>query len=392
LDLLLLGILFLVGLLADVVGRRTAVPRVSILLLSGLLIGPSLLGIISTERAEHWFPQLTHMALGMVGFLMAQNLTAATLRDRGRAVVTMSLVKVLGASLSVFVAALLLDLGWTISLVLAGIAPATAPAATYDVVHETGASGEFADTLLNVVALDDIWGLILFSFLLAFAANGFAAPWQGISEGLFEIGASIMLGVALGLPMAYLTGRIVFGEREGEPILAESLGFVFLGAGAASLLGLSPIIAAIAMGAVVANFARHHSRPFHAIEGVEWPFMILFFVIAGASLHVDALSQASMIVIVYIIFRALGIVGGVFAGGKIAGFDKRISHWMGIALLPQAGVALGMALIAAHRFPEQGQTILTVVLASTVLLELGSPLLTRWVLRRDQANYPETKL
>ena len=382
--LILLGSLFLVGLLADVVGRSTPVPRVSVLLISGLAIGPSILGIVTSEHAAEWFPPLTQMALGMVGFLMGQTLTSVALREHGWRIVLLSLVKVIGAAAAVFAVCRAFDIPSVLALVLAGIAPATAPAATFDVVHETGMEGEFGDTLVSVVALDDVWGLLLFSFLLALAGSSGGDVAQmavsGLLGGTVEIGLSVLLGLALGLPMAFLTGRIDFGSRSGEPILAESLGFVFVAAGLAGMLDLSPIVVAITMGIVVANVATHHSRPFTAIEGVEWPFMILFFVIAGASLHIEALPAAGWLVAGYVLARALGIVAGVWCGARMSGLSRVIGRWLGVCLLPQAGVALGMSLMAAQRFPEHAQVILTVVLSSTVLLELTSPVLTRWVL------------
>jgi len=382
-DLLLLGVLFLVGLLADLIGRYTFLPRVSVLLLSGLLIGPSVFGLIPTEVADAWFPTLTQMALAMVGFLLGQKLTIRTLKERGGGVVWLSITKAVGAAVVVFLACLAFDVDLPLALALAGIAPATAPAATFDVVHETESSGEFTDTLLKVVALDDGWGLILFALLLAFATSN-GATLQGVTSGLAEIGGSILLGAALGLPMAFLTGRIVFGNRAGEPIMAESLGFVFIAAGVSALLHLSPILTAVSMGAVVTSVASHHKQPFDAIEGIEWPFMILFFVLAGASLHLEYLAGAGLVVAVYLVARTIGTVLGVLFGGTTAGLDKRISRWLGFALLPQAGVALGLSLIAAQELPAYGQTILTVVLTSTVILELTSPLITRAVLRRDQ--------
>lgn len=380
-DLLLLGALFLVGLMADLIGRFTFLPRVSVLLLSGLLIGPSVFGLISTETADAWFPTLTQMALAMVGFLLGQKLTMRTLKERGGGVVWLSITKAVGAAIVVFLACLALGVDLPLALALAGIAPATAPAATFDVVHETESKGEFTDTLLKVVALDDAWGLILFALLLAFATSN-GATLAGVAGGLTEIGGSILLGAALGLPMAFLTGRIVFGSRAGEPIMAESLGFVFIAAGASTLLELSPILTAVSMGAVVTSAASHHNQPFDAIEGIEWPFLILFFVLAGASLHLEYLAGAGVVVLIYLIARAVGTVLGALFGGTTAGLDKNISRWLGFALLPQAGVALGLSLIAAQELPEYGQTILTVVLTSTVVLELTSPLITRAVLRR----------
>jgi Kef-type K+ transport system membrane component KefB len=386
-DLLLLGALFLVGLVADLIGRFTFLPRVSVLLLSGLLIGPSMFALIPEDIANTWFPTLTQMALAMIGFLLGQKLTVKQLRQHGGAVVWLSVAKALGAAVCVFVLCIAVGVDLPVALVLAGIAPATAPAATYDVVHETEARGIFTDTLLGVVAMDDAWGLILFALLLAFATSSGDAL-GGAASGFMEIGGSVLLGFVLGLPMAYVTGRIVFGSRGGEPILAESLGFVFIAAGASALFDLSPIITALTMGAVVSSLARHHSKPFDAIEGVEWPFMILFFILAGASLQLDYLAGIGLVVFVYLIARAAGTIAGVYVGGATARIESRITRWLGLALLPQAGVALGMSLVAAHKLPEHAQTILTVVLASTVILELISPVVTRWILRRDMANYP----
>lgn len=382
--LLTLGFLFLVGLVADVVGRLTPLPRVTLLLLSGVLIGPSGFDVLPPDVVDSWFPTLTHLALAMVGFLMGQKLTVASLRDRGATVLSLALGKVLLAALAVFAALIAMGAPYPLALVLAGIASATAPAATFDVLHESGATGAFSDTLVGIVALDDALALVGFSVLLALATDGLAGGLvNGIAfAGLMEAGASVVLGLLLGVPMAYLTGRLSFGQRSGEPIQAEALGFVLLCAGIAIVLHLSPILSAMAMGSMVASIARHHARPFHAIEGIEWPFMILFFILAGASLRVDGAGMVVTIVICYLVARTIGTYLGVFAVGTALGYEKTVSRWMGLALLPQAGVALGMALMASQRLPEYGETILAAVLLATVILEFVSPIITRRVLQR----------
>lgn len=129
------------------------------------------------------------------------------------------------------------------------------------------------------------------------------------------------------------------------------------------------------VGSVVANLASHHSRPFHAIENIEWPFMVLFFIFAGASLHMDALLQVGVIGTGYIVLRVLGRLIGAWAGGTLGHASPETRKWMGWALMPQAGVALGMALLAVHRLPELGMTILPVVIGSTVIFELVGPLI-----------------
>jgi hypothetical protein len=130
-------------------------------------------------------------------------------------------------------------------------------------------------------------------------------------------------------------------------------------------------------GSVVANLARHHTRPFHAIEGIEWPFMILFFVLAGASLRIVGLIGSA-----YVILRVIGRFLGAWVGGVITWAGPLFRGWMGLALMPQAGVALGMALVATERCLNVGKVILTVVIAATVVFELIGPVMTRIALVR----------
>lgn len=371
--------MFLIGLAADLMGRFTLLPRVTLLLLGGLAIGPAGFSLLPQSFLQDWFPVLTNIALALIGFLLGHQLSFEALKKRGARIVRISVCKVIGAWLAVGVGLLATGASPVVAILLAGIAPATAPAATYDVVHESGATGEFPETMLSVVAIDDVWGLILFVLMMAFAGIliGDAPAGSAIVIGLTEIGGGMALGLALGVPMAYLTGRI----RRGEPMLAEGMGFVLLGAGAAEWTNVSPILTAITMGAVVASLARHHERPFHAIEGVEWPFMILFFVLAGASLEIEALQHAGVITIAYVLFRCIGIYIGARIGGRLAGVSSDYRKWLGAALFPQAGVAIGMALLASQRFPEITSLVLPVVLTSAIFFELFAPVITRKALR-----------
>lgn len=377
--LITFGGLFLLGLLADLAGRHTPLPRVTLLLLSGFLIGPSALGWLPAFTDE-WFPILTDIALAMIGFLLGQNLTRPRLRKFGLSVLAMSIGEVLFTALLVFVVLSIFGVPVEVALLLAGIAPATAPAATVDVVRECEAQGKFTDTLLGIVAIDDAWGLLAFSLLLAAAQGitGQGGVTGSLVTGVWDVGGAVLLGLALGLPMAYLTGRI----RPGEPTQAEALGLVLLSAGIAEWLGVSYILSAMTLGAVTANLARHHKRPFRVIEGIEWPFLILFFLLAGAALRVEALAQAGILAAAYIGLRVAGRLLGTRLGGRLSNTDVTIRRWMGVALLPQAGVAIGMALLASQRFPEVGNVILPVVLASTVVFEVVGPVATRWALRQ----------
>jgi Kef-type K+ transport system membrane component KefB len=378
--LLTVGGLLLLGLAASTVGKRSFLPRVTLLLIVGIIIGEDMLDIVPPVFSQR-FEIIANMALLMVGFLLGGKLNIAFLKCSAGKVLWISL----GAAL-LTVVTVSLGLIWAgttkeIAILLGCIASATAPAAIFDVASETGEQSQFRDVLLSIVALDDAWALILFSVGMAIVAsmNGLGEEVSSLLVATKEIGGAVILGVVIGLPAAYLTGRI----KPGEPVLTEALGIVFVCGGLAIWLDVSFLIAAMVMGAVITNFARHHEYPFHAIEGIEWPFMVVFFVLAGASLDVDAVREISLIGLVYILCRAIGKILGARIGGQLGKANKATKTWMGVALLPQAGVAIGMALVASNHFPEYRQILLSVVISSTVFFEIVGPVFTRLALNRS---------
>lgn len=373
------GGLFLLGLLADLLGRHSFLPRVTLLMLAGFVVGPAVLDWLPSFTVD-WFPVLTDVALAMIGFLLGEKLTRSALQELGRPVLYMSVGEVVVTALLVTGLLAVSGVPLEIALLLGGIAPATAPAATVDTVNQLSASGRFTDTLLGIVAVDDAWGLIMFSVLLAVAqvVAGSGSASNVLLGGIWEVFGALGLGLIIGLPMALLTGRV----RPGEPTQAEALGFILICAGLAAWANVSHILAAMALGATVANGASHHQQPFYEIKGIEWPFLILFFLLAGAKLQVDALLQVGVLGVGYIALRVTGRLVGTNLGGLLVGADRQTRSWMGVALLPQAGVALGMALLAVKTFPEHKDVILPVILGATVIFEVAGPVATRWALIR----------
>lgn len=377
--LVTLGAVLLLGLATDAIGRYTRLPRVTLLLLFGFAIGPEALGFIPAHGAG-WTALVPSLALVMVGFLLGERFAASDLRRHGRFVLWISVWVGVTTVLIVFLGLLAIGVAPAVALVLAGIAPATAPAATMDVVKEARADGPFSQILLGVVAVDDAWGLVLFSLLLAAATAVVGQEEYGIAllTGFRHVVGAALLGFALGVPAAYLTGRI----EPGEPSLLEALGVVLLCGGIALWLDVSFILASMVLGATVANLARHHGRPFHAIENIERPFLILFFVIGGASLRIDALPAIGVVGAGYVILRVIGRLVGGIVGSVWSGAPEHVRKWIGPALLPQAGIALGLAMVAAETTPEVGNVVLPIVVASTIVFELTGPVMTRWALRR----------
>ncbi len=267
-----------------------------------------------------------------------------------------------------------------IAILLGCIASATAPAAVLDVVTESNYKGPFRDLLLSVVTLDDAWALVLFAIGVAMVSsfNGDVIDGSSISMPVRDIGGAILLGLLIGFPAAYLTGRL----KPGQPILSEALGLVFVCGGLAIWFDVSFLIASMVLGAVITNFAKHHDYPFHAIEGIEWPFMVIFFVLAGASLELKAVAEVGLAGVVFVLCRIIGKLLGTRIGSQFSKADQQTKNWMGIALLPQAGVAIGMALVASNYFPEYRQTLLSVVISSTIFFEIIGPVFTGLALRR----------
>jgi Kef-type K+ transport system membrane component KefB len=377
--ILILGTLLLIGWFAHAVGSFTHVPRVTVLLLFGVAAGPSFLDLIPSDVAA-WFPHITHLALAMIGFLLGESFAGRDIKISGRTVVAISLGETFGAALAVFACVLLIQGDFVVALLLAGIAPATAPAATMDVIREMNAKGPLTKTLLGVVAVDDAWGVILFSLLLVIVEGvvGGGALLIEITQGLWEVLGGVLLGIIIGLPMAWFTGRI----KKGEPSLVEAAGFVFICGGLALALNVSYLLACIVLGATVANRAKHHSRPFREIEGASDPFLVMFFMLAGYEFNITAFKAIGAIAIVYVLARSVGLIIGGGMSARLANAPSVIQSHIGWCLLPQAGVALGLALLVSERLPNVGEIILPLILATTIVFELIGPLITRWHLRK----------
>ncbi len=382
---LLLGSLFLIGLATDLVANTTQLPRVSLLLLAGFAIGPYGLDLLpfSSFSLKDFVSQI---ALAMVGFLLGGHLTLTSLRNHGKQVLVLSLAISIATFLVVSCALWLIGLDLPLAVILGAMATATDPAASLDVSRHDGAQGPFTETLIGIVAIDDVWGLVLFILAVTLAGLFQAQDtgWSALIHGGYELGSALFVGLALGLPMAILTGRI----QPGEPTQAEALGFVLLCVGLAQWIESSYLLAAMVMGSTVANLAQHHSRLFNEIEGIEWPFLMLFFMLAGASLDPGAVQGGIGFLLAYIIFRIVGRLTGAWFGAITARVPEPHRLWFGPALLPQAGVALGMALIAAEQFPQYAGILMSVSIAATVFFELLGPV----VLHKALVSVGETKV
>lgn len=377
--LLTLGSVLISGLLLSALGKKTHLPRVTLLLIFGVIIGKGGFDIIPVVFSNQ-FEIISDIALMMVGFLLGGRLTASSLQRCLSATLWISVLAAIMTTLIVTLGLVAFGVPIALAIVLGCLASATDPAAILDVSQESNYTKPFKNLLLSIVALDDAWALMLFGVGIAIVSslNAVSTEHSALMMVIKDIGGAVVIGLCVGLPAAYLSGR----TKPGEPFMSEALGMVFVCGGLALWLGVSFLIASMVLGAVVANFAKHHEKPLHAIEDIEWPFMVIFFVLAGANLDVGMFSSIGLICVVYIVFRIAGKVVGAKIGGQFAKVNSPTQQWMGFALLPQAGVAIGMALVASQFMPEYRQTLLSVVVLSTIVFEIIGPIFTRLALER----------
>lgn len=377
-----LGIILTGGLLAEKLVSRYNIPAISSYIVLGIILGPYVLdltgeGLLSASET------LFNIALGFIAFHLGRNFFIDDFKKIGNAVLSISLVETAAAWL--FVTAgiyYLTDQPFHIAIIYGSISAATAPATTMMVVRQYKAKGAFTNVLLGVVAIDDAWGIIAFSLSLSVAKTFMGGHLSEMSF-LFVIMKAfggILIALALGSFAAYSVSKGSIYVRERRNMLTLILGAIFITTGAAMVLHISPLLSNMFFGAVLINIDKTAFRFFDSLQEVDWPLYTIFYVLAGANLEIDLLASMGYIALLYIILRCAGKIGGAYAGGLVVGTGKNVRNYMGFALIPQAGVALGLALLAKANFPQMGDAIFATIMATTVLYELFGPMATRYAL------------
>jgi Kef-type K+ transport system membrane component KefB len=359
-------------------------------ILIGLVLSPSLLHVIPAQLNKE-LEIVKILGLGMIALMIGGELELKRLKKIAKSVVWITIVQILGAFIVVFVAMFyILRLPLTISLLLGAMATATAPASPVAVIREYKAKGTFTSTLLGVVALDDAVCIILFgvvSALVAILLKGGNLGILAISEPLKEIFGSAGIGFLSGLVLIFVLRFL--NERNQK--LVVLLGFALLNSGIAYMFHFSPLLINMITGFTVANL---HTQPevFQCFEDVELPIYVVFFTLAGASLHLDVLAANWFPAVIYILARGIGKVSGAFLGARLGNADKIVQKYLGFAMFSKAGVTIGLLLLVQGRFPELALMITAIELAAVTVCELVGPLGTRFALiSSGEANVQKIK-
>lgn len=374
--------MLLFGFAMTRITKLLKLPNVTAYILAGILIGPYCLGLIP-QRIIDGMDFLSDIALAFIAFSTGEFFRFSTLKKSGAKVMVITVCEALLASVVVFIVTFfVLRLDLAFSIVLAALASATAPASTVMTIRQTGAKGDFVDTLLQVVALDDIVGLVAYSIAISVAVSsktgaGAFHVWDIIKPLLINIGV-----FALGGVFGFLMKLMMPKKRSTDNRLIISIALLFSFCGICTLLDISPLLGCMSMGTVYINITDD-DKLFKQLNYFSPPLLLLFFVRSGLNFKLDVLINSSgsigttpliVIGILYFFFRIVGKYAGAFLGCLAVGKPKETRNYLGLALIPQAGVAIGLAALGARTLGgDDGVALNTIILASSVLYELIGP-------------------
>ncbi|MDD5259495.1 MAG: cation:proton antiporter [bacterium] len=381
--LFFLGAFLLAGSISGRFFQKQRIPQVVGYITIGILIGQSGLRLVDSRMIETLQP-FSYFALGLIGFVIGGELKIEVFKKYGRQFIYILLFEGITASILVFLlvgitGTLLIGPGklpWALGLLLGAIASATAPAATTDVLREYKTKGPLTTTIMGIVALDDGLALLLFAI-----ASSIASRMLGSSNGnllatltqpLHEITLSIIIGAAAGWGLYYILKRTI----EKEKILAFTIATVLLVLGISLTLRADMLLAAMTLGAVIANTTSRRSKEvFHLIGGFSNPLYVLFFVMVGAKLDITHMTLTlSALAIAYLIGRTAGKMFGAAWGARLAKAPIAVQKYLPLCLFDQAGVAIGLSILAAQYFPgEIGNGIVIIVTVITFVVQIIGP-------------------
>ncbi len=392
-----IALLLAAGLLGGKICQRLHLPSVTGYIVAGLLLGPSVSNYINEESIGHSLDHFTKIALMLIAFGIGEHIEVKKLKSHTRSLVWIGICETTAAfifvSLAIYATIAIINFevpSWGIrdyialSLLLGAVGVATAPAATLLVIRELKAKGPLTSTLMAIVAIDDGLAIMIFGLVVTFChqlvGNTDTGLLFSVIIGILEIGGSLVLGALTGICLIYVLGKL---KQPGE-LMTAGLATLLLCSETAIYFHLSPLLAGMTAGFVLVNKVERDVRLFRALNSFEPPIYVLFFTLAGSHLNITSLMTAGIIGIIYFLARIMGKIAGVALGARIAGSTPTVRRYLGFALLPQAGVAIGLIFLLSSdpSLVIYTSIITPVVLAGVFLSELIGPISARYSLTK----------
>jgi Kef-type K+ transport system membrane component KefB len=369
------------------------VPEVTGYLVAGMLVGPSLLGWVSHENLQA-LRVFSEVGLGLILFSIGGVFEIGRMRRIGRRVLLLALGESMCAAFLVTVGMLVVGQPWSVALLLGAIAVETGAASTLMVVRENNAEGDFTESLIGVIGLNNLLALLAFSIVAATIELTVIASTGGLQLGsvvralfplVWQLAGSSALGVLIGILLAAWASQVV---ESGETLILV-VGCILLTVGIATALDLSSLVASLAVGATLVNLSAKSRRLFVALSETDPPLYVIFFVLAGADLDLSLLPSLGVVGAVYVLCRAGGKMGGAWLAARGTESPTQLRKFLGPSILAQAGLAVGLVLVIRERFPDLSPIVSTVVLGAVAVFEVAGPLSARFALDRTGESRPQ---
>ncbi len=376
------SLMLLLGFILGRLLKKIGLTEVLAYIIAGILIGP----VFKFTIPSSFNKVVTAITLSFVAYMVGLSFSFKFLKRMGKAIITILVVEVVITSLVVWALVYIFTKNMALSIILGALAPATAPAGTIAVIRDLKAKGSLTNVAIAIVGLDDAAGIIIYSFgiVLTKALLGGKVDIKAfVIRPMWEIFGAVLLGAAVGFVVSYLTNK---AKLSSDNIFIISIGAVMLSWGIAQIMGVSAILTCMIFGTVMINFNTSISNQSNRlIDSIMSPIFILFFAAIGAEIDFSQFLAMLGIVLVYCIGRSIGKVLGCGLGGFISRSEAKITKYLGVALLNQAGVAVGLAFLAAQELSayHMGGMITTLMATTTAVFQILSPLGTQYALKKS---------
>lgn len=372
-----LAIIIIVGFLMSRLTKLCKLPNVTGYILAGILIGPYVLNIIPASILPS-FSFLTDIAVAFIAFGVGKYINFSVFKSQGKKSIVITLFESLISGALVFVFMyFVFGLSFQASIILSSIACCTAPTSTLMTIRQYHASGKFVDKLVQVIALDNIVGLLVFNIALAVVQgiDNSLSVWQLLLPILYNL-----LTIGLGIGLGILLKKLFNNKYSLDSRLIMTFAILFALTGVCCVLNISPLLSCMTLGATYVT-AKGDSEIFKVVGSFTPPILLIFFVVSGMNFDITSLASIGLVGLGYFAIRIVGKIGGTFLGGIVSKQDKQTKAYLGLALIPQAGVSIGLSAIACRALsPEIGTLVSSIILTSGILYELVGPLTAKYAI------------
>lgn len=396
-----IALLLTLGIIGGKLAELAKLPKVTGYIIIGIIIGPNALGVLSQDVLDS-FKAFKILALGFIGFNIGMELNFKRLRRTGKEVLFVTFSQAILTFLLVFIAVVLFvdEYKWTYGLIFGAIAIVTTPAPILVCIKSYHVKGRLTNLLCPMVALDDAFGIIVFAFILPISIYLAGHSGEVVSAGnlllgpMLEIGLSIIIGIIIGLILVFILNRFKKGDNLSL-LLIVVIG-LFFGIGIGYAAEMSAILLPLTIGVLISNRLDTHFMLDikHNTDAIILPLLLVFFTLSGAELNVALLPKLGGLGLIYIFVRIAGKMIGASSSTKIMKERKEVVRYLGVTLIPQGGVAIDMAILAEFRFLQLageldnphfaviGSTVLTVILAATVIYKIFGEIIVKWAFKK----------